>query len=251
MVHGARASHIGSNLSMADILAVLYGRILRVRADEPAWAGRDRFVLSKGHATASLYAALALRGFFAREQLSGFCSNGSLLTGHVSHQVPGVEFSTGSLGHGLSLGAGLALGSRIDDAGTRTYVLLSDGECDEGPIWEAAMFASHHLLDNLVAIVDWNGIQSLGHVSEVLELQPFADKWRSFRWHVIEIDGHDHTALIKALSAAPGQGLPTAVLCHTIKGKGVSFMENQLAWHYKSPNDIELSAALCELGFAP
>jgi transketolase len=182
--------------------------------------------------------------------LDQFGVNGSALTGHVSHLVPGVEFSTGSLGHGLSLAAGLALAARIDEAPWRSFALLSDGECDEGSVWEAALFAGHNRLNNLTALIDCNGIQSFGRVSEVLELEPFADKWRSFRWVVREIDGHDHDALHAALSDPPADA-PCVLLCRTIKGKGVSFMEDSLAWHYKSPNQEQLAAALAELEQAP
>ena len=246
MVHKANASHVGSCFSMADMLAVLYGTILRVDPALPDHPLRDRLVVSKGHAAAAIYAVLAERGFFDRAELDRFCVNGSPLTGHVSHLVAGVEFSTGSLGHGLSLAAGLALSARIDQAPWRSFALLSDGECDEGSIWEAALFAGHHRLANLTALVDCNGIQSFGRVSEVLKLEPFADKWRSFGWTVRDIDGHDHQALRAALLDPPADA-PCVLLCRTIKGKGVSFMEDNLAWHYKSPNPDQLVAALAEL----
>jgi len=249
MVHQARASHIGSCLSIADILAALYGETLRVDPARPDWPDRDRFILSKGYAAAALYAALAERGFFPREWLATYGRDGTRLAGHVTrHGVPGVEFSTGSLGHGLSLGAGAALAAKADRAAWRVFVLLSDGECDEGSIWEAAMFAGHHRLDRLVAIVDYNKIQSFGAVKEVLDLEPFADKWRAFGWAVREIDGHDPAQLLDAFGGAPfAAGRPSLALAHTIKGKGVSFMEGQLAWHYKSPDDAQLAQALAEL----
>jgi len=246
MVHRVNASHVGSCFSMTDMLAVLYGAILQVDPARPDHPLRDRLVVSKGHAAAAVYAVLAERGFFDRALLDQFGVNGSALTGHVSHLVPGVEFSTGSLGHGLSLAAGLALAARIDDAPWRNFAVLSDGECDEGSVWEAALFAGHNRLDNLTALIDCNGIQSFGRVSEVLELEPFADKWRSFRWEVREIDGHDHDALRAALSDPPADA-PCVLLCRTVKGKGVSFMEDSLAWHYKSPNQEQLAAALAEL----
>jgi len=246
MVHRANASHVGSCFSMADMLAVLYGAILHVDPAHPRQPLRDRLVVSKGHAAAAIYAALAERGFFDRATLDQFCVNGSALTGHVSHLVPGVEFSTGSLGHGLSLACGMALAARIDQAPWRSFALLSDGECDEGSVWEAALFAGHNRLNNLTVLVDCNGIQSFGRVSEVLDLEPFADKWRSFRWAVREIDGHDHDALRGALSDLPAD-VPCVLLCRTVKGKGVSFMEDNLAWHYKSPNQEQLAAALTEL----
>lgn len=251
MVHHASASHIGTCLSMADILAVLYGDVLQYRAGEPQWPDRDRLILSKGHGTAVLYAALAICGYFPEEWLAHYCDDGSLLSGHVSHYVPGVELSTGSLGHGLSVGCGIALASHREQKGYRTFVLLSDGELDEGSVWEALLFAPQHGLDNLVAIIDHNKIQSFGNVNDVLTLAPLGEKLRAFRWAVVEVDGHDHDALRSALMNLPLQrGRPTAVVAHTVKGKGVSFMEHQLAWHYKSPNDEQLAAALAELGEA-
>lgn len=248
MVHAAKASHIGTCLSSADILAVLYGAILRVDPAASTKPERDRLILSKGHGAAVLYAALAERGFFSSEWLGDYCVDGSPLTGHINHAgVPGVEVSTGSLGHGLGLGCGLALGLRADAKGARVFVLMSDGECDEGAVWEAALFAPHHRLSNLTAIIDYNKIQSFGAVKDVLALEPFADKWRAFGWHVIELDGHDHVALHAALGAMPSEK-PMLVLAHTVKGKGVSFMENDLLWHYRPPNDAQLAQALAELG---
>jgi transketolase len=253
MVHAADASHVGSCLSAADILAVLYGSVLRVASDRPAWPARDRFILSKGHAAAALYATLAECGFIPREELNTYCQNGSNLAGHVTHHsVPGVEFSTGSLGHGLSLGCGIALAAQRDRQTHRVFVLLSDGECDEGSTWEAVLFAGHHRLDALVAIVDYNKIQSFGSVKEVLDLEPLAEKWRACGWAAREIDGHDHDQVTGALSTVPFTAAqPSVVIAHTIKGKGVSFMENNLAWHYKSPNAAQLAAALAELGIEP
>jgi transketolase len=248
MVHRAGASHIGSCYSMADLLAVLYGVVLRVDPEDVDAPGRDRFVLSKGHGAAAIYATLAARGFFPRDRLETYCGDGSDLAGHVSHHVPGVELSTGSLGHGLSVACGMALAGRSAAEPYRTFCLLSDGECDEGSIWEAVLFAPHHRLDNLVAVVDFNKIQSFGSVSEVLELEPFADKWRSFGWSVREIDGHDHGQILDALGSVPWEpGRPSALIAHTIKGKGVSYMEGKLAWHYKSPDEAQLAEALLEL----
>jgi len=246
MVHRVNASHVGSCFSVADMLAVLYGAILRVEPARPDHPLRDRLVVSKGHAAAAIYAVLAECGFFDRTQLDSFCANGSPLTGHVSHLVPGVEFSTGSLGHGLSLAGGMALAARIDEAPWRSFAVLSDGECDEGSVWEAALFAGHHRLNGLTALIDCNGIQSFGRISEVLDLEPFADKWRSFGWDAREVDGHDHDALRAVLSDPPGDA-PRVLLCRTIKGKGVRFMEDQLTWHYKSPNREQLTEALAEL----
>jgi transketolase len=252
MVHRANASHIGGVLSMADTLAVLYEHILAVRPSDPRWPDRDRLILSKGHCCTGVYAALALKGFFPLEELESYGTNGSRLMAHISHKVPGVEFSTGSLGHGLPFGCGKALAAKRTGAAYRTFVILSDGELDEGSNWEAIMFAPQHRLDNLVVIVDYNRIQSLGSVSEVLELEPLADKFRAFRWAVHEVDGHDHAAVREALAALPWEpGKPSVVITHTIKGKGVDFMEGKLRWHYSSPKADELAAALAQLDWAP
>ena len=251
MVYEAKASHIGGALSMADILAVLYGPggRLRVRFDDPSWSGRDRFILSKGHACTGLYAALALAGFMPMAALASYGHDSSALMAHASHKVPGIELSTGSLGHGLPVGCGLAYGARLAQADWRTVVVLSDGEMDEGSNWEAFLFAGHHRLDRLWAVIDANGIQSLGDVDEVLRLEPLADKLRAFGWSVIDLDGHDIDALHRALDfdRPPVPGRPTAVIARTIKGRGVSFMEGQLAWHYRSPSDQQLKQALAEL----
>ncbi|MGQ9851552.1 MAG: transketolase, partial [Aggregatilineaceae bacterium] len=210
---------------------------------------RDRFVLSKGHGCAALYAVLAECGFFPLEWLDTFYQNGSRLPGHATHtHVPGIEVSTGSLGHGLSIACGMALAAKRDGKPYRVFALLSDGECDEGSTWEAVLFASHHRLDNLIAIVDYNKIQSLGRVEEVINLEPLAEKWRSFGWAVREIDGHDVLEIEDALSQVPFEaGRPSCVIAHTVKGKGVSFMEDKLLWHYRSPQGEEYEAALAEL----
>jgi transketolase len=249
MVHEANASHIGTCFSSADILAVLYGCILNVDPSKPSWPERDRFLLSKGHGAAAVYACLAARGFFPERLLDTYCADNTHLSGHLTHHhVPGVEVSSGSLGHGLSFGTGIALAAKKTGKSYRTFVLLSDGECDEGSIWEAALFAPHHHLDNLVAIVDYNKIQSFGTVKDVLDLEPFADKWRAFNWSVHEVDGHDHIAVHKLLSSVPiEKNIPTVVIAHTVKGKGVSFMEDRLEWHYRSPNATQLEQALQEL----
>lgn len=248
MTAKAKASHIGSCLSMTDILAVLYGAVLRVDPARPDWAERDRLVVSKGHAAAVVYAVLAESGFLPLAELETYAANGSRLAGHVTKTVPGVELSTGSLGHGLPVAAGMALAAKRDQADWRAFCVLSDGELDEGSNWEAIQFAQHARLDRLVAVVDYNKIQSFGSVAEVSDLHPLADKFRAFNWGVHEIDGHDHAALQAALSAPPVLPTrPTVVICHTVKGKGISFMEDQLAWHYKSADPDQLAAALAEL----
>ena len=247
MTSQGSGSHIGSVYSCADILAVLYGHVLSVNPSEPKAPSRDRFILSKGHACAGFYAALAERGFFPVEKLDTYYQNGSDLCGHVSHYVPGVEVSTGSLGHGLAIASGMAYAAKLADSGHRVFVLLSDGECDGGPVWEAALFAGHHRLDNLRVIIDYNGIQSLAPVSEVLDLTPLPDKWSSFGWNVREVDGHDHGELEALLSSPQRFERPTCIIAHTIKGKGVSFMENTVLWHYRVPRGAEFEAALLEL----
>lgn len=242
------SAHIASCLSCADILAVLYGAVLRHDPRQPRHPERDRFILSKGHAGAVVYATLAERGFFPLEMLERHCQDGSPLSGHVSHKgIPGVELSTGSLGHGLPVGVGMAYAAKADGKSHRVFVLLSDGEMDEGSNWEAILFAAHHGLDNLVAVVDYNKIQSLAPVAETVALEPLDEKWRSFGWLVKEVDGHDHEALRCALAAAPKGGRPTVIIAHTIKGKGVSFMEHSVLWHYRTARGEEFERALAEL----
>jgi transketolase len=249
MICRAKSSHIGSVFSAVDILAVLYKTILRVDPARPECPDRDRFILSKGHACAGLYAALAEKGFFPESWLDEFFANGGRLAGHATHWgVPGVEVSTGSLGHGLSLGCGMALAGKRDRLSYRVFVMLSDGECDEGSTWEAALFAPHHRLDNLIAIVDYNKIQSFGRVNDVLGLSPFGAKWESFGWSVCEIDGHDHAQIEQTLSRVPpATGRPTCVIANTVKGKGVSFMEDKILWHYRCPDAEERLQAFAEL----
>ena len=252
MVHRVNASHVGGGLSMADLLAVLYSGILKVDPQKPRDSERDRFILSKGHCCAALYAALAMKGFFPIEELEQFGQNGSRLMTHISHKVPGVEFSTGSLGHGLGIGCGKALAARRQSKTWRIFVMLSDGELDEGSNWEAILFAPQHRLDNLIAIVDYNKIQSLGSVKEVLDLDPLAEKFRAFRWAVREIDGHNHNEIRAALTSVPfEQGQPSCLIAHTVKGKGVDYMENQLLWHYRTPSAEQVKKALGQLGCAP
>lgn len=251
MTHRARASHVGSCLSMADILAVLYGAVLRVDPARPDWPQRDRLVVSKGHAAAIVYAALAERGFLPPDELETYSADGARLAGHVTMTVPGVELSTGSLGHGLPVSAGMALAAQRAGEEWRSFCIVSDGELDEGSNWEAVQFAQHFRLAGLTCIVDHNKIQSFGTVAEVSDLHPLADKFRAFNWGVHELDGHDHDALAAALGGPPPlAGRPTAIIAHTIKGKGVSFMEGQLAWHYRSVDAGQLAAALAEIGAA-
>ena len=234
---------------MADLLGALYGGVLNVDPQRPDWPERDRFILSKGHACAALYAALAYRGFFPESWLETFYQDGGKLAGHATHTgVPGIEFSTGSLGHGLSVAAGMALAAKRDGARHRVFALLSDGECDEGSVWEPALFAPQHGLDNLTVIIDYNKIQSLGRVSEVLELEPFTAKWSAFRWEVREIDGHDMDQILATLRSLPAKpDVPTCVIAHTVKGKGVSFMEDKLLWHYRNPTAEDVERAVAEL----
>jgi transketolase len=249
MTNRGGSSHIGSVYSIADIVAVLYGQVLTVDSKKPDWEERDRFILSKGHAGACIYAALAERGFFPVEKLKTHFQNGSELSGHVSHKGnAGVELSTGSLGHGLSVGTGRAFAAKLSEAKHRTFVLMSDGECDEGSNWEAIMFAGHHQLDNLVAVVDYNKLQSLTSTHKTLDLEPFVDKWRAFGWAVTEVDGHNHQALLNTFGRLPFEsGKPSAVIAHTIKGKGVSFMENKVEWHYRTPIGDDYDRAKAEL----
>lgn len=249
MTSAGKSSHVGSVLSIADILAVLYNDVLKVNPAKPDWADRDRFILSKGHAGAGVYSVLAEKGFFSTEVLKTHYQNGSLLSGHVSHKgIPGVELSTGSLGHGLPVGVGLAIAAKMDKKDYKTYVLLSDGECDEGSNWEAILFAAHHKLDNLVAIIDYNKIQSIASVEETLGLEPFADKFISFGWNVKTVDGHNHDELKNALLSVPfKKDQPSVIIANTIKGKGVSFMEHAVLWHYRSPLNKEFEMALKEL----
>jgi transketolase len=252
MVTQANASHIGSALSITDIVAVLYGGALNVFPSRPNNPARDRFLLSKGHACVAVYAALAETGFFPRTTLESYGSDGSPLMAHISHHVPGVEFSTGALGHALPFGVGKALAAQRSGKDWRTVVLLSDGECGEGSNWEAFMFAAHHRLDRLTAIIDYNKLQSLGSVADTLGLEPLADKLTAFGWAVREVDGHNHEALSGHLSATRWQpGKPQMLIAHTTKGKGVPFMENKVEWHYKSPSPEQLAEALAAIGEKP
>jgi len=247
MVHRANSSHVGSSLSVVDVLSVLYGSVARVSPTNLDDPDRDLVIVSKGHAAAATYAVLAEVGILPSEWLETYSADGAVLGGHVtSHGVPGVELSTGSLGHGLPFGLGAAIAAARTGSPRRSFVVMSDGECDEGTTWESALVGAHHNLDNLVVVIDRNGIQSLGSTEDTVQLEPFADKWRSFRWDVHEVDGHDHEALREALEA-PATGAPRVVIATTVKGKGVSYMENTVLWHYRSPNVEQLEAALEEL----
>jgi len=249
MLVPAKSGHPGGSLSAADILAVLYFHEMRVKPEDPHWPERDRFVLAKGHAAPVLYATLAQKGFFPREELLGLRQTGRILQGHPDmKKVPGVDMSTGSLGQGLSAANGMALAGRLDKKDFRVYVLLGDGEMAEGQVWEAAMAAAHYKLDNLTAILDYNGLQIDGPTEEVMSSEPLKDKWLAFGWHVLEVDGHNIEELLKAFAQAKEiKGKPTLILAKTVKGKGVSFMENQVGWHGSAPNAEQAEQALKEL----
>lgn len=247
MTHVSHGSHIGSALSMADIVAVLYQGVLHVSPENPRDPDRDRFILSKGHAGVAAYAALAERGFFPVEELLTHYGDGSKLSGHISHKGnPGIELSTGSLGHGLGVGCGMAYVAKRRKPSHHIYVLMGDGECDEGSVWEAVLFANHHRLNNLFAIIDHNRLQSLDTCENTLSIDPLGDKFQSFGWNVRQVDGHDHQALLTAFSPAENNK-PVCVIAHTIKGKGVSFMENQVLWHYRDPQGEYYTNAVREL----
>jgi transketolase len=243
----ANVGHIGSCLSVADILGTLYAGVLRGAG--PADPERDRFVLSKGHASLALYAALHETGVIDGDDLAAFCVDGSCLGTHPDHVLQGVDFSTGSLGHGLSIATGSALAARLAGSARRTFVLMSDAECNEGAVWEAVMFAAHHRLGNLVAIVDVNGQQALGYTSDVLDLSPLDERWRAFGWDVHSVDGHDTSALHGVLDALSfGEGKPHVMLAQTVFGHGVSYMESDIRWHYLPMDDVAYATALGELG---
>jgi transketolase len=245
MVHKAKASHVASALSIVDILAVLYGGVLAQRPRDPSWAQRDRFILSKGHGCAAVYATLAAVGYFPINRLETYGDDYSLLMSHISHHVEGVEFSTGSLGHGLPFAVGKALAAKRRNQSWRVYVVISDGEMDEGSSWESLLLAAHLRLTNLTIILDYNKLQSLGTVDDTLKLEPLRDKYTAFGCSVTEIDGHKHCELERAFKAYD-QSRPSVIIAHTVKGKGVSFMENSIEWHYKNPSDEQLRQALAE-----
>ncbi|QXM07428.1 transketolase [Crassaminicella indica] len=251
-VHAAGSGHPGGSLSAADILTVLYFYKMKVDPKNPKWEERDRFVLSKGHAAPVLYATLAEKGFFSKEELLKLRHIGAMLQGHPDMKgTPGVEMSTGSLGQGFSCSIGMALAAKLDKKDIRVYALLGDGEVQEGIVWEAAMAASHYKLDNLTAILDFNGLQIDGKNEDVMNIHPIKEKWESFGWHVLEIDGHSFEEIISVLDKADEiKDKPTMIIAKTIKGKGVSFMENQVGWHGTAPKDDEKEKALKELGGA-
>ena len=247
MAHYSGESHVASALSICDIVAVLYNDVLRKFPDDPRNAARDRFVLSKGHACSAVYAALAESGFFSVDELNQQCQNGARLSGHITcTNVPGVEISTGSLGHGCCVAAGMALNGKLKQEDYRVYVLMGDGECDEGSVWEMALFAHQYKLGNLCVIIDFNKMQAMGFCADVADHIDLAEKWKAFGWKVIEIDGHSYSAIQSALKDLKPD-IPTCVIAHTIKGKGVSFMENNLLWHYRDPQGEYFDKALSEL----
>ena len=241
-----KKGHIPPSYSWAEVAAALfYGKVLRLRPDQPEWVGRDRFILSKGHACLTLYAALADLGFFSRDELRHFAGHGSLLPGHPDTEIPGVEACSGSLGHGLGVGAGMALAGRLDRAEWRVFVVLGDAECNEGSIWEAAMFAGHQKLHNIIAIVDRNRLGATDFTDNYLALEPLAERFRSFGWDAVEVDGHDLSVLIETLTTARdrAEGRPLVLIAKTVKGKGVSFMENSSQWHHRMPKGDEIAEA--------
>lgn len=249
MIHAAKAGHPGGSLSAVDMITALYFHVMRIDPQNPRWEDRDRFVLSKGHACPALYAALARRGFFDPKHLTTLRQYHSILQGHPDmNKTPGIDISSGSLGNGLAIGVGMAMSGRLHHQDYMTYVMLGDGEVQEGMVWEAAMAAHHHDLGNLVAIVDCNGVQINGWVNEIMTVEPLADKWRAFGWNVVEVNGHNMKDLLTALHTAKAMRHPTVILMRTVKGRGVSFMEDDCKWHGNSPSDEELVQAILEIG---
>jgi transketolase len=253
MIYCAQSGHPGGSLSAADLLTALLFHKMRLDPANPGWPERDRLILSKGHAAPLLYAALAQRGFFPIEELKTLRQLDSRLQGHPDRlKTPGVDMTAGALGHGLAIGAGLALSARLDNQTFRTYVVLGDGELQAGVIWEGALFAAKYHLDNITVIVDLNGVQLDGPVRDIMPIEPIVDKWRSFGWYVIEIHGHNMRQIIDALDEADDiHGQPTVIIAHTTKGKGVSFMENQCTWHGRAPSPEQCQQAICELAVSP
>lgn len=249
IIFKAHAAHIASSYSCIDLLVYLYEKVLRINPKKPTAPNRDRFILSKGWAVSALYAILNRKGFFKKELLKSYCQNGSKLIGCITNNgIPGIEATTGSAGHGLAIGAGMALGAKIKNEKHRVFVLTGDGECNEGSTWETMLIAAHHKLDNLVAIIDYNKWQAFGKTNEILNLEPFAKKWESFNWSVKIINGHNFNDMHNAFAKIPiNKNKPTVIIGHTIKGKGVSIFENKNEWHYKTPTENELLAAKKEL----
>ncbi len=245
----AGGAHLGASFSVADILGTLYfGGVLNYRPEDPGWKERDKVILSKGHAGAALYAVLAIAGYFDRAHLKTFCQIGSNLGGHPKiNEIPGVEASTGALGHGLSFAIGIAYANRMDHRDSHVYAILGDGECQEGSVWEGALSAPALKLDNLTVIVDHNKLQAMDCLEHIVPMQPFSDKWKAFGWNVVEIDGHNCSEIKEALLTRKPE-IPTLVIANTIKGKGVSFMEHAPIWHYRMPNEQELPVLMEELG---
>lgn len=250
MAHYAGGGHMGASFSMADIISVLYfDHVLKYDSSNPDWEDRDRFILSKGHASYALYAALAKAGYFPEEELRHVGKPGSKFGGHPKmYDIPGVEASTGALGHGLSFAIGIAYANKADNKDRHVYVVLGDGECQEGSIWEGALSAPTLELDNLTVIVDYNKLQAMDDLENIVRMRPFADKWKAFGWNVVEIDGHNHEEIRNALLTRQMR-VPTLVIANTVKGKGVSFMENVPIWHYRMPNEEELLILFKDLGF--
>ena len=249
MIHAAKAGHPGGSLSAVDMITALYFHVMRIDPQNQRWEDRDRFVLSKGHACPALYAALARRGFFDPKHLTTLRQYHSILQGHPDmNKTPGIDISSGSLGNGLAIGVGMAMSGRLHHQDYMTYVMLGDGEVQEGMVWEAAMAAHHHDLGNLVAIVDCNGVQINGWVNEIMTVEPLADKWRAFGWNVVEVNGHNMKDLLTVLHTAKTMRHPTVILMRTVKGRGVSFMEDDCKWHGNSPSDEELVQAILEIG---
>lgn len=252
MAYRSHSGHIGSAFSCIDLLVALYFGSLRLDPASAKHPDRDRFILSKGHACSALYAVLSERGFFPPEMLEQYLQEGSTLPGHPSLLLSGIEASTGSLGHGLGIGTGIALAAQREGKSHRTVVMISDGECDEGSTWEAALFAAHWKLSNLLCIIDENKIQGFGRTQDVLTLEPLAEKWRAFGWDVLEVDGHDHGKILEALADDRAKKIrPRVIIAHTVKGKGVSFMEDTVDWHYWTLSDAQYRKALQELSSSP
>ncbi|SDZ36571.1 transketolase subunit A [Proteiniborus ethanoligenes] len=250
MTHGAKSGHPGGSLSACEIMTTLYFKEMRIDTSNPEWKDRDRFVLSKGHATPVLYATLSQRGFFPKDELSNFRKIDSILQGHPDMKgIPGVDMSTGSLGQGLSAASGMALSAKLDNKDFRVYALVGDGEIQEGIVWEAAMLAAHYKLDNLTVFLDHNGLQIDGLNKDVMNVEPIDRKFEAFGWNVLKIDGHDFEQILEALDKSKNtKGKPTIIIAKTVKGKGVSFMENQANWHGTAPNDEQAQKAFIELG---